>query len=133
MAHTLKVLQMIPKPHIEKAYKLGKQVYAGNITSTEAVAEAISEPDALKSECSANFLICNFQSMRDGHGYKRTMSIAATECYLSNILRDFGPSAYRNALKAVAQHISYAKEHDKHLPGLEAMLAKHKAKNLRGE
>lgn len=88
-----------------KAYFLGKEVFAGGKTSTEAINELVSATSMNKS--SATDYIRNFQQLMNGLEYQRTLNLAATKYFLDSIYRDFDTECFLLALGSVQKHLDY--------------------------
>lgn len=89
---------------IQEAYQKAKLVYENLMTQKKAKNDL--EKIGLNIN-SASDLINNLKCMLDGQKYTRTNSAITTECYLENILKDFGQTKLENALYALKQHIEY--------------------------
>jgi 5-methylcytosine-specific restriction protein A len=88
----------------EKAYQAARLVRAKQLRLKDArrdLAEAGLNPNT------ATDLVSNLGRMLDGKVYRRRLSNAALDHYLSWIRRDYGDEALHNALSALAQHIDY--------------------------
>lgn len=114
----------IGRKEYEEAYRVGRKVYSKDIRLTDAVAtlERVGV-----NQNSARDLVSNLRLLLDGQRYKRTLSEANTDDYLTWILRDYGEPYLRNALSALEEHINYYKTvKGSTLPGLLKVLDKHK-------
>lgn len=95
----------ITKEMTHSAYTTAKEVYAGRMAHSRAL-------DYLKNDCgmnrgSANDYIQGFKKMMEGEKYTRTFNTDATDYYLTNIFKDYGLGALRNALQAATAHVEY--------------------------
>lgn len=94
-------MKIEPK-HWKAAYKLGIQIYKGEIRLTDgrnALVELGVNPNSAVS------LLNNLRHMLRGTLYTRAMSTATTDDYLTWIRRDHSGAVYANAISAVRQHI----------------------------
>lgn len=87
------------------AYEIAKKVYSGKLTRNEGKVE-INRATGM-SEGSAQAFITIFLAMMDGEVYKRAFNNETNKFLLESIKNDFGENFFRNALKAVQQHIDY--------------------------
>ena len=111
--------------HYQKAYELGRQVHDGELRPTEATAEMVEfgiNPNSAKD------FIYILKSMLNGDVYKRAISTANTDDFLTWILRDDGPAGHARAVAALEKHLEYytGLKGDK-LASHRAVLAKHQA------
>lgn len=87
------------------AYTTAKAVYEGRMEHNDAL-------DYLENDCgmnrgSANNYINGFKKMMHGERYTRTFNTEATEYYFTNIVKDYGLDALKNALQAATAHVEY--------------------------
>lgn len=87
------------------AYQIAKKVILGELTRTEGKIE-INRLTGM-NEGSAQDFITIFLAMMSGRVYKRAFNNATNKFLLEKIKQEFGEESYRNALKAVQQHIEY--------------------------
>lgn len=85
-------------------YRLGVQFVNGAMSFDDAVDRAVSTG---MNRASASDYIRNVKYILSGFPYKRTISAAATEYYLSRIKEEFGAAKLNLALKALEGHIEY--------------------------
>ncbi|TAE82062.1 MAG: hypothetical protein EAZ74_04735 [Alphaproteobacteria bacterium] len=86
---------------IEQLYEAAKIYYGGAHSKSDAMHMVKNPPASI-----ADFLY-NYQKMRQGQLYRRTMSAAATDYFLENIYKDEGMKGLRIALISVEQHMQY--------------------------
>ncbi len=115
----------IEKKHWEKAYELGRKVYDDVLDNKVAVAELV---DYGMNPNSAKNLFRNLQHMLRGENYRRAMSNANTDDFLTWIRRDDGEAGHVRAVASLKQHLEYyfGLKGDK-LASHRAILAKHEA------
>ncbi|MBK8040022.1 MAG: HNH endonuclease [Verrucomicrobiaceae bacterium] len=109
----------------EKAYVVALDRHDGKFGIQEAKRRL--EHTGLNSNSAADF-IYNIGHLLRGEGYKREMSVSATDHFLAWIRRDRGDEALANALEALRQHIAYRND-QKGLtkPELRKVLGRHQA------
>ena len=90
---------------IEAAYALAEQVYDGNMTF-EVAAASLREGSGLNINSARDF-IAQFRHLVRGEVFKRSLSAAALEHFLSNIGRSRGREASEKAVSASWKHIAY--------------------------
>ena len=95
----------ITKDQIAAAYTLAKDVYHGKTPLTTAIKELENRQGM--NYASASDYVNNFAKMMAGEVYQRTLNLEATEYYLENILKDYGPDALAKALEAAEKHVDY--------------------------
>lgn len=85
--------------HAKKVYH--KQIELGKALDTIVAATGMGRGFALA-------YVHDFSQMMQGNEYHRTMNTKATECFLLNILNDYGKEYFVNALQAAkAAHTEY--------------------------
>ena len=89
----------------EIAYRIGKKVYARQLTRNEGKIE-INRLSGM-NEASANAFLTIFLAMMAGEEYKRAFNNETNKFLLESIRKDFGERYYLNALNAVQKHIYY--------------------------
>lgn len=87
------------------SYEIAKKVYEGKIGRTEGKLE-IAQKTGM-NEGSAGDFITNFMAMIDGQKYTRTLNTFATRFYLESIKKDYGEAVFKNAIRAVTEHVKY--------------------------
>lgn len=117
-------MKIQPK-HWEKAFELGRKVYGDVLSLKDATDELV---DHGMNPNSAKNLIRNLQHIFRGENYRRAMSTANTDDFLTWILRDDGEAGHARAVAALRQHLEYytGLKGDK-LASHRAVLAKHEA------
>ncbi len=95
----------VTESHFQAAYGAARLVHDGELTASDALERLTGEYGMNRN--TANDYLRNFGSMRSGTVYKRTLSRAATEYYLRQIRRDFGPRALKVAASALLLHVDY--------------------------
>ncbi|MDB6108290.1 MAG: endonuclease [Pedosphaera sp.] len=94
----------IERIHYEEAYRYGQEVHKRTLSLAEARRHL--EKIGLNRNSAAD-LINNLGHMLGGNRYKRTLSPAATDSFLTGIKRDYGEQALKNAVSAYKQHLEY--------------------------
>lgn len=97
--------QKITEEQVQKAYELGKSVYKGRLSLSDAATE-LAETLSM-NRGSAQGYIYTFECILSGKEYRRTINAYATDYYLTCILKDFGRAALTRALDAVRKHLEY--------------------------
>jgi 5-methylcytosine-specific restriction protein A len=97
----------ITKEMYEAAYALAKDIYVNKIINHEIDAKKILHEEYRMKLSSANTYLRNFNQMRKGEKYNRTINNDALEYYLKSILSDFGVYRLKIALKSVNFHMTY--------------------------
>lgn len=87
------------------SYELAKKVYDKRISKQDAVYELSTKYGMNKG--SATDYINDYEYMRKGDVYERTMNEFATDYFLNHIYQDNGKLALRNALISVEKHLKY--------------------------
>jgi 5-methylcytosine-specific restriction protein A len=106
-----------------EAYQMARKVHAGQMHTGDALDQL--EKDGV-NRASADYLIKNFYHLISGRVYKRTMSIAVTDYYLTWIGEDYGHVVLKMAVSALAQHIEYFQGlKNSRMPGYIKILQKH--------
>lgn len=95
----------ITEEQVHAVYDLGKQVFAGEIEASDAIASLTSEHGM--NDASAQAYVYTLQHMLVGREYRRTANTYATRYFLERIHRDFGVSGLRRAIEAVKKHAAY--------------------------
>jgi len=95
--------KITPSQH-EKAYQLGKDVFARRLGISEARERMRATHINLNS---ATDLIYNVGRMLRGECYRRRMSLPATGSYFEWIERDFGIESALSAVQAAEKHLEY--------------------------
>ena len=98
-------MSQITDEMIKYVYEFSKDVYNGKISINNA-AKKLSEEYSM-NESSARDYINNYQCMRYGDIYKRTMNTRATKYFLDNIYQEDGQSELEKALISVLSHLNY--------------------------
>jgi 5-methylcytosine-specific restriction protein A len=99
------MVMRIDKKMIEQVYIYSRKNYKKEIEIDDAVEYLVKKHRWTKG--SAKDYIRNYNHIRNGEEYKRTMNGTATEYYLENIFKDDGYNALQIALKSVKLHIDY--------------------------
>ncbi len=113
----------IGRTEYTRAYKIGQELYREKITISEA-GRVLKEEGMNYS--SATDLVMGLRHLLKGERYTRTISEAATDDFLSWILRDYGIGALGNALHSVVKHLHYYEGQFSKRPGLHRVLDKHR-------
>ncbi|WP_250501602.1 HNH endonuclease [Caballeronia sp. AZ7_KS35] len=89
---------------ISAMYEAAKRVYAGNQRAARAIdgLEAAGVSRAVAAAC-----IRNYQHMRRGERYRRTLTGPTATFMLDRIFRELGPEGLRLALSSLLAHIEY--------------------------
>ena len=98
-------MSQITDEMIKYVYEFSKDVYNGKISINNA-AKKLSEEYSM-NERSARDYANNYQCMRNGDIYKRTMNTRATKYFLDNIYQEDGQSELEKALISVFGHLDY--------------------------
>lgn len=115
----------IEKKHWEKAYELGRKVYLDELNLKDATEELVKHG---MNPNSATNLIRNLRHILRGENYRRAMSTANTDDFLTWVRRDDGEVGHIRAVESLKQHLEYyfGLKGDK-LASHRAILAKHEA------
>lgn len=89
----------------EAAYALSAEVDHGRLQRQDALSQ-LAKQYGLNSGSASDHIV-NFKKMMDGIRYTRTNNAEATEYYLTNILKDYGPERLKLAIKAANEHVEY--------------------------
>lgn len=118
----------ISREQYEAAYRVGLEFHDRKGKLGIAEAKRRLQLTGLNENSAADFIYDVGHLLR-GECYKRAMSAAATNDYLTWIRRDRGVLALCNALSALAKHIEYRKQERPTaiLMGLVRLLSKHSA------
>jgi 5-methylcytosine-specific restriction protein A len=98
----------ITRVMFENAYQIARRVYANEIQLSDGVQILVDEHNM--NDASAGYYIQAYLKMRTGEQYTRTINVAATEYYLTQIYHDEGIDGLRRAVAAVTGHIDYYEE-----------------------
>jgi 5-methylcytosine-specific restriction protein A len=90
---------------IAAAYTTAKSVYEGTLKRADG-ARRLHHSNGVNLN-SANDLIDGYRHLRRGESFQRTLSGPDMRNYLSQIVRDDGPSALQTALHSLWLHIAY--------------------------
>jgi hypothetical protein len=115
-------MNTIQKNQYEKAYLLALQVRDRKTRLTDAM--DVLEKSGVKRN-SGRDLIDAARHMLKGTVYKRAVSIATTDDFLTWIHRDYGKGALEVAITVVDAHIAY-RGRGKGMPGYEDVVRKHR-------
>jgi 5-methylcytosine-specific restriction protein A len=74
---------------------------------------------------SAKMTIRSLRHILNGEGYRRAMTVPATDYFLGRIREECGPQGLQKALAAVSAHIDYRHSAGVKVPALQTVLAKH--------
>jgi len=111
---------------VQAAYALAARVYDGQLTF-ETAATALRDKHGLNINSARDF-IGQFRHMLRGEVFKRSLSAAAMEYFLSAIERDRGRNAADNAVSAAWKHIAYYEAlENTRLPKLRSVIEKFQA------
>lgn len=94
----------ITQQHYQKAYELGRRVYEGKMRPTDAKAELAAI--GVNPNSAIDFIYI-LRHMLKGECYKRAISTANTDAFLTWIRRDYGVEAYAQAVEALGKHLEY--------------------------
>ncbi len=96
---------MVTKEQAVVIYINCNDAYSGKISQKDAVANMSEQ---LGGNPTSYGMCCQtFNDMMNGKRYSRTISIAITEVFLNNILRDYGYQQFERVLEATRDHIKY--------------------------
>ncbi len=87
-----------------RGYELGRDVFEGDTTKEEAIAELV---DMGTNETSGSYMLQITRGMLSGEVFKLSLKDEAHGWYLGWILRDFGPDGLERALAATRLHLAY--------------------------
>jgi 5-methylcytosine-specific restriction protein A len=105
---------------IGELYYFAKELHEGRISREDAFSSLQVKP------ATAGAYFDDFQQMREGDVYQRTMNAEATEYFLVHIHKDYGVAGLRLALQAVDKHVRYYDSLDKgHQRGIRALWEKY--------
>jgi len=103
------------------AYEILKQVYSGELTSTEGRIKIAIESGMNKN--SVQILLNIFLSMMKGEVYTRTFNNDTNRFLFESIRKDYGETYFRKALSAAKKHTQYYSTLGKgNLRGLEEII-----------
>ena len=114
----------VSRDQYKAAYDIAKRHLGGELSLTQSV-DSISKHGLNRS--TGRIFVTNLGYLLKGECYKRAMSIAATDDFLTWIGHDYQNQGLSHALQALEKHISYRFRNKGALnPGLEKVLAKHR-------
>lgn len=117
-----------PHDHLINA----KEVYHGHIELGKALNDIVTISGMERG--SALDYVHDFGQMMDGNEYHRIMKTVATQYYLENIMKYFGPERFNNALQAVKAHTIYCtKQGHGSLRGIEKLVERFSSYNKRAK
>jgi hypothetical protein len=115
----------ITRAQYEAAYQAGLALYDDPSLGIHEATLRLAKTDIEGS--TGVSLIYNVSRLLRGEVYKRTMSSAVTDDYLTWIRRDRGDAAWKNARAALSKHIDYYESKIGGRPGLRKILGRHEA------
>jgi 5-methylcytosine-specific restriction protein A len=90
-------------------YQVSKEVYEEKITKSKGIDKLVNEYHFNKG--SSNMIVGQiFPKFINGEKFTRTLSVNTFDCFLRNVLRDYGDDRLIVVLSGLKKHIDYIKE-----------------------